>query len=58
MEDGTKFTYQNDFGGEWAADPKQPFAAGGKAQSWSPRVSSDSETWTWGKDVIRGVNLG
>ncbi|KAF9527519.1 glycoside hydrolase superfamily [Crepidotus variabilis] len=55
-EDGTKFTYKNDFGGEWAQDPKQPFAAGGKAQSWSPRVGS--EDWTWGQDIVRGVNLG
>ncbi|TFK27597.1 glycoside hydrolase [Coprinopsis marcescibilis] len=56
MEDGTTFTYTNDFGGEWAAEPKRPFAPGGKAQSWSPRVGT--EEWMWGEHVIRGVNLG
>jgi len=56
MQDGTKFTYSNKFGGDWALNPKDPFAPGGKAQSWSPRIGK--ETWTWGSDVIRGVNLG
>jgi glucan 1,3-beta-glucosidase len=56
FEDGTKYTYQNDFGGDWAMDPKNPFGGGGKAQSWSPRVGS--EEWQWGKDIVRGVNLG
>ncbi|CAA7262821.1 unnamed protein product [Cyclocybe aegerita] len=56
MEDGTKFTYTNDFGGDWAEDPKQPFTAGGKAQSWSPRVGK--EEWVWGEHVVKGVNLG
>jgi glucan 1,3-beta-glucosidase len=56
FEDGTKYTYQNDFGGDWAMDPKNPFGSGGKAQSWSPRLGS--EEWQWGKDIVRGVNLG
>jgi len=56
MEDGTKFTYKNDFGGDWAIDPKDPFGPGGKAQSWSPRIGK--EQWTWGEDVVKGVNLG
>ncbi|KAJ7028466.1 exo-beta-1,3-glucanase [Mycena alexandri] len=56
MDDGTSFTYTNDFGGDWAADPKSPFGTGGKAQSWSKRVGS--EQWDWGTDVARGVNLG
>ena len=56
MEDGTTFVYTNDFGGDWAFDPKQPFAPGGKAQDWSPRVGQDS--WVFGSDIIRGVNLG
>lgn len=56
FEDGTKYTYQNDFGGDWAFDPKNPFGSGGKAQSWSPRVGS--EAWQWGRDIVRGVNLG
>ncbi|KAJ7643673.1 exo-beta-1,3-glucanase [Roridomyces roridus] len=56
MADGTTFTYTNDFDGDWAEDPTNPFSMGGKAQSWSPRVGS--EEWVWGTDVARGVNLG
>ncbi|KXN84327.1 putative glucan 1,3-beta-glucosidase D [Leucoagaricus sp. SymC.cos] len=56
MDDGTTFTYQNPFGGDWAADPKNPFGPGGKAQSWSKRIGT--EEWVWGQDVARGVNLG
>ena len=56
MEDGSTFVYTNDFGGDWAMDPKLPFAAGGQAQSWTPRVGKDD--WVWGKDVVKGVNLG
>jgi len=56
MEDGQTFTYVNNFGGEWVADPKRPFARGGKAQEWSPRIGT--EEWRWGTDIIRGVNLG
>ncbi len=55
LEDGSKFTYNSAFGGDWAFDPKHPFSPGGKAQSWSPRVS---EEWKWGRDIVRGVNLG
>jgi len=55
-DDGTTFTYVNAFGGDWASDPRQPFAAGGKAQSWSKRVGT--EQWVWGNDIARGVNLG
>ncbi|KAJ2917012.1 hypothetical protein MD484_g3422, partial [Candolleomyces efflorescens] len=56
MEDGSTFTYNNNFGGDWAAEPSKPFASGGKAQSWSPRIGS--EEWKWGEHTIRGVNLG
>lgn len=56
MDDGTTFEYTNNFGGDWAADPMQPFATGGKAQSWSPRVGK--EQWAWGTDFVKGVNLG
>lgn len=56
MDDGTTFTYTNDFGGDWAMDPTSPFAAGGKAQTWSPRIGS--EDWVWGEHIARGVNLG
>lgn len=56
MDDGTSFIYTNNFGGDWAADPKNPFALGGKAQSWSKRIGT--EDWIWGTDIARGVNLG
>ena len=57
MDNGAIFTYKNDFGGEWSEDPKKPFQGGGRAQAWSPSIGRN-ETWTWGKDIIRGVNLG
>ena len=56
QDDGTTFTYNNNFGGDWAADPKVPFGAGGRAQNWSKRIGT--EDWVWGTDVARGVNLG
>lgn len=56
MEGGSTFVYTNDFGGDWVLDPKLPFAAGGQAQSWTPRVGKDD--WVWGRDVVKGVNLG
>ncbi|KAG6813013.1 hypothetical protein H0H92_014751 [Tricholoma furcatifolium] len=45
MEDGSSFTYVNDFGGDWVYDPAAPFGPGGKAQSWSKRVGA--EEWVW-----------
>jgi len=56
MEDGTTFTYTNDFGGDWSADPKDPFGVGGKPQSWGKRIGQDE--WVWGQDIAYGVNLG
>ncbi|KAF4577297.1 hypothetical protein EYR36_005284 [Pleurotus pulmonarius] len=56
MDNGELFMYSNGYGGDWATNPDDPFAPGGKAQSWSKRVGS--EEWVWGTDVIRGVNLG
>ena len=56
MEDGSTFIYTNNFGGDWVMDPKAPFAAGGQAQNWTPRVGQDD--WVWGQDVVKGVNLG
>ncbi|KAF8625907.1 hypothetical protein AX17_006633 [Amanita inopinata Kibby_2008] len=56
LDDGSTFIYLNDFGGDWAADPKAPFGPGGKAQSWSKRIGT--EEWVWGADIARGVNLG
>lgn len=55
-EDGSSFVYNNDFGGMWASNPKDPFAPGGQAQSWSPQIGKDA--WVWGRDVVKGVNLG
>lgn len=50
-----EITYVNDFGGYYFYDPTNPFAKGGKAQSWSPAIE---EEWVWGRDIVRGVNLG
>jgi hypothetical protein len=57
MEDGRTFVYTNVFGGDWVADPKDPFGLGGRAQEWSKRIGS-TEQWIWGTDIARGVNLG
>lgn len=51
----TTFTYRNQFGGSWAVDPMNPYNASGRAQSWVPSLT---EEWVWGRDTIRGVNLG
>ncbi|KAL5490260.1 hypothetical protein ACEPAI_5093 [Sanghuangporus weigelae] len=55
MEDGTTFTYTNQFGGYWYFDPEDPFNNGARAQSWTPALN---ETFKYGVDAIRGVNLG
>jgi glucan 1,3-beta-glucosidase len=55
-DDGNTFVYINNFDGDWIDDPAKPFAPGGRAQSWSPRVGN--ETWVWGQHLARGVNLG
>lgn len=55
MEDGTTFTYNNSFGGYWYWDENDPFNNGARAQSWSPALN---ETFNYGVDRIRGVNLG
>ncbi|THH20693.1 hypothetical protein EW146_g728 [Bondarzewia mesenterica] len=55
MKDGSTFTYQNSFGGYWYDDPNDPFNNGAQAQSWTPALN---ETFKWGVDRIRGVNLG
>lgn len=54
-EDGTTFTYINNFGGIWVDDPSNPFNNSARAQSYTPALD---EEWVWGKDLIRGVNLG
>ncbi|CAA7267896.1 unnamed protein product [Cyclocybe aegerita] len=55
MEDGTKFTYRNSFGGYWYYDENDPFNNGARAQAWSPALN---ETFRYGTDKMRGVNLG
>lgn len=50
-EDGTTFTYQNNFGGYWYYDSEDPFNNGARAQSWSPALN---QTFKWGVDRIRG----
>ncbi|CAL1705014.1 unnamed protein product [Somion occarium] len=54
-EDGTTFTYQNSFGGYWYWDSEDPFNNGARAQSFTPALN---ETFRYGIDQIRGVNLG
>lgn len=55
MEDGTTFTYSNSFGGYWYWDENDPLHDGARAQSTTPALN---ETWNYGVDKIRGVNLG
>ncbi|KAF8969936.1 exo-beta-1,3-glucanase [Flammula alnicola] len=55
MEDGTTFTYKNQFGGYWYWDENDPFNNGAQAQSWNPALN---ETFNYGVDKIRGVNFG
>ncbi|CAE7183324.1 unnamed protein product [Rhizoctonia solani] len=54
-ESGATFTYNNSFGGIWYYDPKDPFSNKAHAQSWSPPLN---QSWKFGTDQIRGVNLG
>ncbi|SJL04662.1 uncharacterized protein ARMOST_08030 [Armillaria ostoyae] len=54
-DDGSQFTYSNSFGGYWYYDPKDPFNNGARPQSWSPALN---ETFNYGVDRIRGVNIG
>ncbi|KAJ6608605.1 glycoside hydrolase superfamily [Mycena sp. CBHHK59/15] len=53
--DGSTFTYSNSFGGNWYWDPTDPYNNGARPQSWSPALN---ETFNFGTDRIRGVNLG
>ncbi|KAG7095572.1 hypothetical protein E1B28_006305 [Marasmius oreades] len=55
LEDGSIFKYQNSFGGRWHYDVNDPFNNGARPQSWSPALN---ETFRYGIDKIRGVNLG
>ncbi|PVF96710.1 glycoside hydrolase [Serendipita vermifera] len=49
------FTYSNKFGGYWYYDPANPFANQARAQSYTPALN---ETWRWGTDTVKGVNIG
>jgi len=51
MEDGTKFTYSNKFGGYWVFDPANPTNNSARAQSHSPALN---EEFKYGVDRIRG----
>ncbi|KAI0754326.1 glycoside hydrolase superfamily [Daedaleopsis nitida] len=55
LEDGSTFTYTNSFGGSWYYDPENPFVSSARSQSWTPAIN---ETFKFGQDLIRGVNLG
>ncbi|KZO99387.1 glycoside hydrolase family 5 protein [Calocera viscosa TUFC12733] len=54
-DDGSTFVYTNNFGGTWYFDPRNPFVDGARANEWTPALN---ESWQWGVDVVRGVNLG
>ncbi|KAJ7739701.1 glycoside hydrolase [Mycena maculata] len=54
-DDGSTFTYVNPFGGTWYWDENDPFNNGARSQSWNPALN---ETFNYGVDTIRGVNLG
>jgi glucan 1,3-beta-glucosidase len=51
MEDGTKFTYRNPYGGIWYFDENDPFNNGARAQSFTPALN---ESFKYGVDQIRG----
>jgi glucan 1,3-beta-glucosidase len=51
MEDGTKFTYGNKFGGVWYWDPNDPFNDSAYPQSWTPALN---KAFNWGVDHVRG----
>ncbi|KAI0831504.1 glycoside hydrolase [Trametes gibbosa] len=55
MFDGSTVTYSNPHGGTWYYDPANPTVSGARAQSWTPALN---ETFNFGVDNIRGVNLG
>ncbi|KAH7103865.1 glycoside hydrolase [Auriculariales sp. MPI-PUGE-AT-0066] len=57
MDNGQSFTYKNPHGGYFvdATNSDNPFNDGAKAQQWTPALN---QTWSFGTDIIRGVNIG
>jgi len=55
LDSGATFTYLNPFGGYWYWDKNDPLNQDARAQSWSPALN---ETFKYGVDQVRGVNLG
>jgi glucan 1,3-beta-glucosidase len=54
LEDGSSFVYNNAFGGQWYADPLDPFNNAAKPNSWTPALN---EPWKWGIDKVYGLVL-
>ncbi|KAG2015233.1 exo-beta-1,3-glucanase [Coprinopsis cinerea AmutBmut pab1-1] len=54
-EDGTTFTYSNQFGGFWYSDPDDPYNDSAQPNSWTPPLNASFDYTT---TRIFGVNLG
>lgn len=54
-EDGTTFTYSNNFGGFWVHDVDNPYNNSARPNSWTPPLN---ERFDYGSTRIYGVNLG
>ncbi|KAL0959412.1 hypothetical protein HGRIS_014660 [Hohenbuehelia grisea] len=55
LDDGSTMVYRNRFGGHWYYDENDPYNNGARAQAWTPALN---ETFNYGVDKMRGVNLG
>lgn len=51
LDDGSKITYYNPFGGSWYWDPSDPFNNNAQAQSWTPPLN---KSFQWGTDRVFG----
>lgn len=58
LDSGSEVQYVNSFGGDWRFDladaEEGGILRGGRSNDWTPRIG---ETWTWGKDIARGVSI-
>ncbi|TFK19430.1 glycoside hydrolase [Coprinopsis marcescibilis] len=54
-ENGTTFTYVNNFGGFWYSDPDDPYNDSAQPNSWTPPLN---ESFDYATTRIYGVNLG